>query len=177
MVVVIVMIVNALATRPKDAGKTPVKTTPPAVSPSPTAPKLPPACKADQLGIILRSSQEGFNPAQPVLLNAEVTNNGDSACSVTPDAQTVQLHVVSGTDRIFDTADCAEQSPPPPGEPVIIEAGAMGIVPITWEGKRSKDGCGDISDRDQPKRGEFTYVATVKVNGADSDETRFKLVP
>jgi hypothetical protein len=177
VVAVIVMIVNALAHR-GDGDAKPPPSSPPASAPATSAPVIPAACEAGQLTVVLKPTADSFTPAEPVVFNADVTNTGKKACAVTPGPETVVLHVVSGTDRIFDSADCAKASPSPPGDPVVIGPGQVGMVPVTWDAKRSTEGCKPVADGDQPRRHrEATYIATLTVNGAASEQARFLLVP
>ncbi|MCL1898217.1 MAG: hypothetical protein FWG16_05290 [Micrococcales bacterium] len=144
--------------------------------PSAEAPAAPATaeCTAAEIEVISRNSGP-FTPGQPIVVGAEITNNGSRACSVVPSAQNVQLHVISGSDKIFETSHCADQAPlPGPEATLTIQPGETEILQIPWDGMYSADRCGPGSG--PAKRGrEAWYEATVTVNGALSDKTSFIL--
>lgn len=173
------MIIAALARGSNDTPKTSPATSPTVTAPTDTAVATAPECEAKNLAVELSSTQQQFAPADEVVLTAKITNQGTKPCSVVPSAQQVQLHVVSGSDLIYETFHCANQAPPPaPEATVIIEAGATAELAVPWNAQRTVDECKPVAESDQPKRGrEATYRASVTINGAESDETSFLLIP
>jgi len=174
------MIIKALAGGGSEPSNTPAASSPQGTAASEPA-KDPAAaeCETKNLVVELASTLPQFGPADPVVLTASITNQGTTACSVVPSAQQVQLQVVSGSDLIYETFHCADQAAPPAPEATLtIEPGATAELPVTWNVERTVDGCKPVDESDQPKRGrEATYRAKVTVNGAESDETSFLLVP
>jgi hypothetical protein len=190
VIVVLVMIIKALAGGGAPRG---------AASPSPTAPKsLPavsaspaavaPACTAQQLtggalaadaDILLAKSpsdKAGYGPSELVTLVAQVKNTSTKDCTLINNPHNVVLSVVSGSDRIFNSADCAAKTPAESGDSIIIKAGETADIPISWEPVRSQQGCPEITDT--PFRAkDATYRASVTIVGVPSDETQFLLTP
>jgi len=177
LIVIIIMIIGALRSGSSDKPAAEAPKPSPTVSEEATDSVAP--CKGKDLEIVLSSTKEQFATGDVVELVATVTNNGPRNCTITPDARTVELEVVSGTDQIFHTAHCADQIPAPSPEATVeIQAGASEDLPITWTAERSLDRCQDVADKDQPHRArDATYRATVTISGMTSDETSFLLVP
>jgi len=179
IVVVVVMIIKALAGGGGEPSKTPTGSPEATTTTQPATNAADAECEAKNLVVELASTLPQFGPADPVVLTAFITNQGTAACSVVPGAQQVQLQVVSGSDLIYETFHCADQAAPPAPEATLtIEPAATAELPVTWNVERTVDGCKPVDESDQPKRGrEATYRAKVTVNGAESDETSFLLVP
>ncbi|MDR2373053.1 MAG: hypothetical protein LBD77_02890 [Bifidobacteriaceae bacterium] len=186
VVVVLVMIIKALAS-PGTGGQK-ASPSPQAPSPSVTSTKTDPqaaACTAEQLtggklaqgaDLLVTSDKPSYTEAEPVTLTVQVKNTGAKDCRLLNNPHTVVLNVVSGSDRIFDSSDCAANTPEDAGDPITIKAGEIAAVPVSWDGSRSQQGCREIAEK--PFRSaDATYSATVKIMGVDSDETRFLLVP
>jgi hypothetical protein len=187
VIVILIMIVKALA---GGGGSAEPKASPSPKSPpaSPTAVETAqavPACTKEQFAggaqaqgadILLESDKEAYGPGEPVTLQATVKNTSGKDCELLNNAHQVVLSVVSGSDRIFDSADCAAQVPEDSGQAVLVAAGQTAKVPITWEVARSQQGCPETSETPLRAR-DATYKALVTIAGVASDETNFLLTP
>jgi hypothetical protein len=181
------MIIKALGSGDADApASTPApKTKTATVAASTPAPQAK-ACTTEQLkgaklaptgdDILLTKDKTAYAPSEPIALKATVKNTGSKDCSLLNNPHNVVLNVVSGSDRIFDSSDCAANTPKDAGETVIIKAGESADVLLTWDATRSQQGCRDITET--PFRAkDATYVATVTILGVASDKTQFLLTP
>jgi hypothetical protein len=120
--------------------------------------------------------QPGFAESEPVTLSAHVKNTSNEDCSLRNNPHNVSLNVMSGSDRIFDSSDCAADSPEDAGDLIVIKSGQTADIPIVWDATRSQQGCREISEK--PFRSaEATYVATVRILDVTSDKTQFLLTP
>ena len=95
-------------------------------------------------------------------LTVTVTNSGMDACTFTFDSR-FTLKIVSGTDEIWSTADCAQWAPT--GSPALA-AGAATTWQTTWDRHRSQATCKVVPTT--LKAG--TYVATAAYAGASSSQ-------
>ena len=89
-----------------------------------------------------------------------VTNSGPDACTFAFDSR-FTLKIVSGTDEIWSTADCAQWAPT--GSQALA-AGAAATWQTTWDRHRSQATCKVVPTA--LKAG--TYVATAAYTGASS---------
>jgi hypothetical protein len=190
VIVVLVMIVKALA------GGGDGKATAPSASPSvkPATSAAPsdktaaaPACAKEQLAgaklakdadILLTHDKDAYGPSEPVTLKAKVKNTSQKDCSLASTPENLVLEVVSGSDHIFNSSHCAAKASPPaePAEPIIVKAGAEAEVPISWDAKRSQQGCPEITDT-LFRAKDAAYTAKVTIAGVASDQTQFLLTP
>ncbi|MDR0594283.1 MAG: hypothetical protein LBG60_13755 [Bifidobacteriaceae bacterium] len=188
VVIVLVMIIKALASGDSDKPPAP-KSSPPASSPSASASAdqaAAAACTAKDLtgaklapdgsDILLTKSQDSYAEGQTVIFSAKVKNTSDKDCSLHNNARNIVLHVVSNEDRIFDSADCAADTPADSGEVITIKADQTADIPIAWDPVRSQQGCPEIKEK-PGRHSEATYVGTVKILDVPSDPTSFLLVP
>lgn len=188
VIIVLVMIIKALASSGDGDAKTP--TAAPATKTASSAPpggdpKAAAACATEQLtggklasgaDILLVKDKESYAPGEPVTMKASVKNTSSKDCSLLNNAHNVVLHVVSGDDRIFDSADCAAAVPEDSGDLVTFKAGETTEIAITWEPTRSQQNCPEINET--PFRAkDANYTATITIAGVASDATQFLLVP
>jgi hypothetical protein len=95
-------------------------------------------------------------------------NGSDRACTFKQNADTVELKVYSGTDRIWSTADCAARVRP--AVHVVQPEGAVEWK-IAWDGARSATGCRARPETPRPG----TYFATFQFAGAKPVQQRMVL--
>jgi hypothetical protein len=188
VIVVLVMIVKALASGGDDDASPPKPKNSPTVvasSASPDKSAEAPACTKEQLtgaglaegaDILLTKDKEAYGPGEQVMLKAKVKNMGAADCSLPNNAHNVVLNVVSGSDRIFNSADCAGNVPDDAGDLITLKAGEETEIPVAWDATRSQQGCPEIKETPARAR-DATYVATVTVVGVPSDQTQFLLTP
>jgi hypothetical protein len=144
------------------------------------------ACVAEQLtggkladdgaDVALSATKASFAEGETVTLTADVKNMSDKDCSLLNNPHTVSLNVVSGSDRIFDSSDCASETAADSGDSIVIKAGETVSVPIAWDALRSQQGCREITEKPH-RSADNTYIATVKILTVPSDEARFALTP
>lgn len=129
----------------------------PSSTPSPSK-AAPVACKASEVRVALTADTRASSGKDHVFTVTAV-NSSDTSCVLDVDAASFELRIYSGTDRIWSTADCAKWLPT-----VKQTLGAQKDVDwkITWQGARSKDGCGLAKSVLAPG----TYVATALLDGA-----------
>jgi hypothetical protein len=187
VIVLLVMIIKALASGPSSDAKSPPPTGKQSSAPAESGsaqPKIA-ACSAKQLAgarlaagadILLTHDKNAYTAAEPVTLVAQVKNTSAEDCSLRNNPHTVVLKVMSGSDRIFDSSDCAANTPEDAGDLIVVKSGETTDIPISWDATRSQQGCREIAEK--PFRAQdATYVATVKILDIASDETQFLLVP
>ena len=93
-------------------------------------------------------------------LTISVTNSGADACTFAFDSR-FTLKIVSGTDEIWSTADCAQWAPT--GSQAVA-AGAAATWQTTWDRHRSQATCKIVPTT----LNSGTYVATASYTGASS---------
>jgi hypothetical protein len=186
VIVILIMIIKALAGggKPESSASPSLKSPAPSASTSQTADAVP-ACTGQQFtggalaqgaDILLTKDKPAYGPGEPVTLKAQVKNTSDQDCELLNNAHNVVLNVVSGTDRIFDSSDCAAQQPEDSGQAILIKAGATAEIPISWDATRSQQGCPETVET--PFRAkDATYVAVATIAGVASDQTQFLLTP
>jgi hypothetical protein len=187
VIVILIMIIKAMAgggdkASPKGTPSPKTATAVAAPSESATAAvactdkQLTGGALADGADILLTKDQAGYGPGVAVTLKAQVKNISDKDCQILNNPHIVVLSVVSGTDRIFDSADCAAAVPEDAGDPILVKAGETADIPISWDASRSQQGCPEVAEK--PFRAkDATYVASVTIAGVTSDQTQFLLTP
>jgi len=169
LILLIWMIIKAATSggdEPKVA-QTPVESSASAAAESPPVPEAEP-CTKGALAIDLTPDSRAFGAGEPVTFTAEVTNTSAIRCALDPAA--TRIHVTSGSDRIFDSDDCSTAEPGP-GQPTLLEAGAVGNLPVSWDRHRSNETCDP--GLPEPRPGTYHIIATIA--GAKSNDTVFDL--
>jgi hypothetical protein len=186
VIVVAVMIIKALASGgSSSANTTPSPSKPAATQAAGDAGANAPACTKEQLAggklaldadILLTHEKDAYPAGESVALTALVKNISAKDCSLRNNAHNVSLNVASGSDRIFDSSDCAAKVPQDSGDVIVIKAGQTATIPVLWDATRSQQGCREIAEKPFRNK-DASYVAVVKVLGVVSDKTQFLLIP
>ncbi len=104
---------------------------------------------------------------KPVVVTVRLLNSGSDSCRLTIDYTTLRVLVTSGSDHIWDTADCRGL----PEVPVVLKAKEQRNLAVRWPGVRSRAGC----PSGQPAAKPGYYAAEVTVGGVGPVRTRFQL--
>jgi hypothetical protein len=150
----------------RDATVTPATETPTATAkPKPTskstskATKTGPApCDTGDLRATLRGDQS-LAAKQRTTFRLSLINGGPTSCVVEVDADSFELRVYSGIDRIWTTDHCTSAVKP---IKKVVKSEAAVQWSITWNGRRSAPDCKNRPEI--PQAG--TYVATAQLDGA-----------
>ncbi len=136
--------------------------TPGATPQAPSAAKTPTgpvACQASDIRLAV-SGGSGAGVGQQTTFTVQLTNGSSNPCTIGVDRSVLELRIVSGSDRIWSTADCdswlASKSP------AEVKGGESLSVDIGWPGRRSYAGCKLGSKAISAG----TYVATAEYQGA-----------
>ncbi|SDS24096.1 hypothetical protein [Actinopolymorpha singaporensis] len=148
---------------------TPSKTPTPESSPKPTpgGSARPVACEPGTLGVEAEVTQSPVEAGKPVVVTVRLLNSGSDPCRLTIDSSTLRVLVTSGSDHIWDTADCRGL----PEVPVVLKAKEQRNLTVRWPGVRSREGC----PSGQPAAKPGYYAADVTVGGVGPVRTRFRL--
>lgn len=146
---------------------TPTRTKSPSPSPKPTK-TPPPSCDPDDLRATLTGKRK-FKAKEDLTFNLSLINGGARSCVVEVTADTFELKVTSGNDRIWSTADCAKSV-----KSIKQTIGPEKAVEwqLTWDGKRSVKGCKTRPEVPRPG----TYIATAHLDGAKQVKLGMTLV-
>ena len=164
--------------RPSEtASPSPTPTTSPKPSRTPTgkpSPKATPgksaqpaACEPGWLGVKAEVTRSPVEAGKPVVVTVRLLNSGSDSCRLTIDSTTLRVLVTSGSDHIWDTADCRGL----PEVPVVLKAKEQRNLAVRWPGVRSRAGC----PSGQPAAKPGYYAAEVTVGGVGPVRTRFQL--
>lgn len=140
--------------------------TTPTGSPSPTAAA---ACDATNTDLALSGYQQVKTNAKQTSFKLGITNTGKSTCVLNLSAASFALKVVSGTDRIWTTEDCAKWVP---AKKTKLGAGKKYEFPIDWTVRRSSASC----KLAKQTLGAGTYQAVATFASDDTAKTVFQLV-
>ena len=125
-------------------------------------------CDAGQVEVSASTDQNSYTADKSPVLVLTVKNTSEADCELNVGTSQQEFLVMSGSDRIFSTTDCAET-----GEDVILEfkAGQEESARFTWQRERSAPGCKAVNV--QPRPG--TYRFTAILGDIESDATTFEL--
>ena len=144
----------------------PVSTPSATPTPSPTPSAVP--CEDDALRIEALADEEAYDVGATPRLELRVTNTGSAPCVRDLGQAAVELLVVSGSDRIWSSDDCA---PGGEADPTVLEPGAAEVSTVTWPATRSQPDC----DGEQEAVGAGTYRVTGRVGAVREEGASFVL--
>ncbi|MEA5155455.1 hypothetical protein [Raineyella sp.] len=147
---------------PAPAAATPTPGASPAAAQTPAAAKTPDgtaACQASDIRVAL-SGGSGAGIGQQTTFTVQLTNGSSSPCRIGVDKSLVEMKIVSGSDRIWSTADCDGWLPTKSS--AEVKAGESLSVDVGWPGRRSYPGCKLGSKAISAG----TYVVTAEYQGA-----------
>ena len=110
---------------------------PPAPSPTPARAAGQP-CRDTDLQVMATANAKEYAAGARPRLSLVVTNLASVSCTRDLGAAARELRVVSGTDRVWSSDDCA---PGGAADVVLLEPGRSRSYPVTWSRTRSKPGC------------------------------------
>lgn len=140
------------------APATPVAT-PPATSAPPSTAAAPATCDPGNIRLGLagtRAVKLGTTQA----FTATVINGSDVPCQLKITEANYKILIVSGTDRVWSTADCVEWLP---AVDLVVQPQAAAEFKVDWTTQRSATGCKLTGGL-----GAGTYVATATFEGSVS---------
>ena len=125
-------------------------------------------CAAGNLVLSLFGSGTTFGPGARPRFLVDVVNVGSGGCVFDTGSRSLRLVIMSGTDRIWSSADCS-RSPAP--APVRLQRGVPYTASFTWDEARSAPGCRAARTAALPG----TYTATGYGGGGASTTAVFVL--
>ncbi len=108
----------------------------PGASPDPSASATP--CADDALTVEAGATDESYEVGDQPRLELRITNTGSAPCSRDLGSAQVELQVVSGSDRIWSSDDCASGGE---ADVKVLQPGQAETSTVTWQGTRSLPGC------------------------------------
>ena len=144
-----------------------------------TAPAPPPTtsapprgvsdCTPPTLGVAITADQAQVAAGVSPTITITITNAGDTACVVDAGELQREVVVVSGTDRIWSSRDCAPQDAP--ARSLLLSPGMTDTTQVAWNRVRSAAGC--PTGLPDPRPG--TYQASVALAGTSGGPVVFRL--
>src|SRR5439155_21112355 len=95
-------------------------------------------CTASMLALKVTTDQASYPAGSSVALTFTVRNTSHTSCRRDLGQAGLGLRILSGSDRIWSSNDCA---PGGSSDVVTLRPGAQRAFPVRWGGKRSKPGC------------------------------------
>lgn len=121
-------------------------------SPSPTSASAGAvaACSIDALQLQAKTDQETYPAGVEPKLTLVVTNPGPAPCRTDLGSSQLELRILSGSDRVWSSDDCAPDGAP---EPSVLQPGQPWAAGLTWSRTRSAPTC----PTGEPKADPGTY--------------------
>lgn len=110
----------------------------PSGSPQPSASPGSTPCDPPALTATATTERNDYPVGGRPVLVLTVTNTGTTPCTRDLGQGAVELMVVSGSDRIWSSDDCA---PGGPVKSVVLAPQEESVTRLTWAGRRSQPGC------------------------------------
>ena len=110
----------------------------PSGSPQPSASPGSTPCAPPALTATATTERNDYPVGGRPVLVLTVTNTGTTPCTRDLGQGAVELMVVSGSDRIWSSDDCA---PGGPAKSVVLAPQEESVTRLTWAGRRSQPGC------------------------------------
>lgn len=110
----------------------------PSGSPQPSASPGSTPCAPPALTATATTERNDYPVGGRPVLVLTVTNTGTTPCTRDLGQGAVELMVISGSDRIWSSDDCA---PGGPAKSVVLAPQEESVTRITWAGRRSLPGC------------------------------------
>lgn len=130
----------------------------------------PSACAPSAVRLTLTADRTTVAPSEPVAFTATITNIGRKPCLVDGADASRAVTVTSGTDRVWSSADCSDDS-----RMLLLGEGDTDTQTVRWSRVRSAEGC--ASGLPAPGAGQYQAVVTLAdVPGATSEPVVLALV-
>lgn len=97
-------------------------------------------CRDDEIRV--RPSVTAAYASKPITIMLSLEGS-QPACNFEVSAQSLVVKITSGADRIWSSQDCTTSIPK---TQVVVRSGQPVVVPVTWSGRRSDEGCTDRAD-------------------------------
>jgi len=163
VIVAVVLVVKALAS-PSGATRAATSTPTPSSAPT-TTPTATTACDAKDLDLTIATDKTTFALGSKVPFVVSVGYDGELPCLVDASDVSRAVVVTSGSDRIWSSADCAEQDE----RTLLLSKGDVDRATVTWTMVRSEKGC----SKGLPDVRAGTYKARVSLGKAKSEPVVF----
>jgi hypothetical protein len=138
------------------------------VSPSAPGRRAGDACAPNDVVVTLASKAETYTgKAQPQFL-VSVVNTGKRACTFAVGPKELEVRITSGPDRIWSSAHCARGAD---SSIRLLKRGIPYASTITWDRRRSSDGCDGSRSLARPG----TYVVAVQADRHKPQREVFRL--
>ena len=129
----------------------------------------PQPCAAEALGLTLAADGASYPASALPTLTVTLVNNGLASCVVDAGDAQREIVIMSGTDRIWSSRDCAAGTALT--RELLLARGAPDTTTVQWQRKRSAAGC----PAGQPAALKGTYSATLTLAGVSSQAAVFVL--
>lgn len=97
-------------------------------------------CRPQDVVVTMELTEDTYPGGEDVEVELTVVNTGEQTCTVDVGPEEMELRVTSGEDRIYSTADCADDDDAQPEE---LSRGVPHTTTITWDRSRSWTDCRD----------------------------------
>ena len=145
----------------KGAASAPTTTSPAAGGPKP--------CAVDALGLALAADGASYPASALPTLTVTLVNKGPASCVVDAGEAQREIVIMSGTDRIWSSRDCAAGAALT--RELLLVPGAPDATTVQWQRTRSAAGC----PAGKPAALKGTYSATLTLAGVSSQAAVFVL--
>ncbi|SEG28783.1 hypothetical protein SAMN04489712_104238 [Thermomonospora echinospora] len=130
-------------------------------------PKDKDACERGD--VVAGFSMDGDDYARGTLpqFRVSVVNTGERTCAFRTDPRALRILITSGQDRIWSSDHCVRGA----GAPVRLRRGVPQVRTVTWDRRRSAEGCPRLRPAARPG----TYVAELRGDGVKTRRLVFRL--
>jgi hypothetical protein len=143
----------------------------PSASPSASATPTAAPCVARNVAVEAVSDQDTYEPGQNPQLSIQLTNTGNSACTLNVGTSGQSFTITSGTDVWWRSTDCQTE----PSDMVVLLAAGQSVssaAPLMWDRTRSSVGsCADANRQSAPGGG-ASYHLGVEIGGISSTQSK-----
>jgi hypothetical protein len=126
------------------------------------------ACDPGDLVVTLSATEDIYRRGEHPQFRLAVVNIGAHTCTYDVGPHVLQTKITSGRDQVWSSTHCASDDD---SSIQLLRRGVPHIATLTWDRRRSKDGCPD----NRPKAGVGTYVAHLKADGIRPAKRVFRL--
>lgn len=164
VVIAVVLVVKALSS---SGGVTTPKAEPDVPPVSQSTPSATTTCNSDDIDVVVATEGTNFAIGSPVAFVVSLTYRGEQPCLIDASPLARPVVVTSGKDRIWSSADCAEQDE----RMLLLANGQVDRQTVTWNTERSDKTC--TENLPTPRAG--TYKVKVSLGSAKSEPAVFTL--
>ena len=137
--------------------------------PSPSATPVAEPCVERDVTVEAVADQATYASGQNPQLSIQLTNNGETDCTLNVGTTTQVFTITSGSDTWWRSTDCQSA----PSDMVVLLAAGQSVksaAPLTWD--RTRSAVGTCADPDRPRApgGGATYHLAVEIGGIASTQ-------